>query len=133
MEDNRYLEQAAALLDKAKEAGEIIGVVLATSGYKECVKVKGSSAALINTMINLTEFSDKFNRNLALTVAAWIARSKEFAVTLGVLLSNPKKLESLLQETSDNLDAGIAEYNARRDAPKNETEEEESHDSEEAA
>lgn len=133
MEDNRYLEQAAALLDKAKEAGEVIGAVLVTSGYKGCVKTNGSGAALINTMINLTEYGDKLNSILALTVAAWIAGTNGFAEKLGALLSNPKELERLLQKNSDKLDAELAESKARREASEEETEKEESHDSEEAA
>ena len=133
MEDNRYLEQAAALLDKAKEAGEIMGVVLVTSGYKACVKMNGSGAALINTMIDLPKSGDKFNSFLALVVATWIAGSNGFAEKLGALLCNPKELKNFLQEASDNLDAEIAESKARWEASEDETEKEESHDSEEAA
>lgn len=133
MEDNRYLEQAAALLDKAKEAGEIMGVVLVTSGYKACVKMNGSGAALINTMIDLPKSGDKFNSILALVVATWIVGSNGFAEKLDALLCNPKELKNFLQKSSDKLDAEIAESKARWEASEDETEKEESHDSEEAA
>ena len=133
MEDNRYLEQAAALLDKAKEAGEIMGVVLITSGYKGALKMLGSGTVLINTLMGLPGQDDDFDNMLALTVAAWMTSPTEFSKKVVSLLSIPKELGRLLQEASDTLGAEISEYKARREAPNNDTEKEESHDSEEAA
>lgn len=133
MEDNRYLEQAAALLDKAKEAGEVMGIVLVTSGRKSCLKTSGSGAALINTMMSLPESDDKFNRILSLTVAAWLIGCNGFAENLGALLGNPEALEKLMTEASDQVDAEIAECKARLEASGDGTEKEESDDSEETA
>lgn len=133
MEDNRYLEQAVALLHKAKNAGEIMSLVLVTAGRKSCFKAEGSGAALINAMIGLRGQGGLFDSILALVVATWETRSAEFALKTTVLVNNPKELKRLLEEASDKLDAEIAEANAKRESPEDETEKEESHDSEEAA
>lgn len=133
MEDNRYLEQAAALLDKAKEAGEIIGVVLTTTGRKTAFKTHGSGAAILNCLMNFNDQGDDFEGVLATAVVAMMLANKDFAHKIDLLRSCPDKLTKHLAECSDKLDAELAEYKARREAPVNETEKEESHDSEEAA
>lgn len=132
MEDNRYLEQAAALLDKAKEAGEIIGVVLTTTGRKTAFKTHGSGVAILNCLMALDEDED-FEVVLATAVAAMMLADKDFAHKIDMLRCSPDKLTKHLAECSDKLDAEIAESKARWEASEDETEKEESHDSEEAA
>lgn len=133
MKDNRYLEQATALLDKAQEAGEVMGVVLVTSGYKSCLKTSGSGVSMVNTLMGLFRKSDSLDAALAVAVSCAIASSESFKSNLSALLSDPEKAEELTKKLSDKLDAEIKEYEARREASGDGTEKEESHDSEEAA
>lgn len=133
MKDNRYLEQAFTLLDKARKADEVMGVVLVASGGKNCLKISGSGAAVINTLMGLFRKNDSLDAMLTLTVASWVAGSEGFAAKLGALLSDPEQLKALLKKASDELDAEIVEYKAKRKASGDEMEKEESHDSEEAA
>ena len=133
MEDNRYLEQAAALLDRAKEAGEIMSVVLATTGNKIAFKTRGSGVAVLNCLLSFNDKGGDFETALATAVAAMMLSNKDFAHKIDVLRCCPDKLTKYLEECSDKLDAEIAEANAKRESPEDETEKEESHDSEEAA
>ena len=133
MEDNRYLEQAAALLDKAKKAGEAIGVVLVTSGRKNALKVNGSGVAILNTLLNLNREENGFCDTLAVAVAAMMLKNGDFAHKIDMLRAYPAELMKHLEECSKKLDAEIAESEAKRKASEDETEKEESHDSEEAA
>lgn len=133
MKDNRYLEQAVALLDKAEEADEVMSFVLVASGYKNCLKISGSGVAVINTLIGVQGKNDEFDAALAVAVAGAIGSSEGFESKLSALLSDPEKLKAFLKKASDKLNAEIAEYNARREASGDEMEKEESHDREEAA
>lgn len=133
MKDNRYLEQAVALLDKAKEADEVMSFVLVTSGYKRFLNTSGSAASVVNTLMGLFGKNDSLESALAVAVASSAASSENFGSALSALLVAPKKLKDLLKVISDNLDAEIAEYEARSEASGDEMEKEESHDSEEAA
>ena len=133
MEDNRYLEQAAALLDKAKEAGEVIGVVLVTSGRKNAIKVNGSGVAILNTLLNLNGKGDDFESVLATAIAALMLGNGDLAHKIDTLRAHPADLIKALEESSKKLDAEITESKAKRKASEDETEKEESHDSEEAA
>ena len=133
MEDNRYLEQAAALLDKAKEAGEIIGVVLTTTGRKTAFKTRGGGVAILNCLLDFNGHGDGFKGLLATAVAAMMLTDKDFAHKIDLLRCRPDKLTKHLKECSDMLDAELAESKARWEAPEDGTEKEESHDSEEAA
>ena len=133
MEDNRYLEQAAALLDKAKEAGEIISVVLATTGRKTAFTTHGSGVAILSCLMNFDGKGEDFESALATAVAATMLANKDFAHKIDMLRCRPDMLTKLLTEYSDKLDAEIAESKARWEASEDETEKEESHDSEEAA
>ena len=137
MEDNRYLEQAAALLDKAKEAGEIIGVVLATTGRKPAFKTHGSDVAILNCLIGFNDTGDDFEGLLATAVVAMMLTDKDFAHKIDLLRSCPDELMKHLKECSDKLDAELAADAAGAegtgDEDGDEDEKEESHDSEEAA
>lgn len=133
MKDNRYLEQAVALLDKARKADEVMGVVLVTSGYKSCLKISGSGVSMVNTLMGLFGKHDSLDAALAVAVAGAIGSSEGFESKLSTLLSDPEKLKALLKKASDEMDAEIAEYSARRKASGDEMEKEESHDSEEVA
>ena len=133
MEDNRYLKQAAALLDKAKEAGEAIGVVLVTTGRKSCFKVNGSPVAVLNTLLSLNRKENGFCDTLAVAVAAMMLRNGDLAHKIDTLRAHPADLIKALEESSKKLDAEITESKAKRKASEDETEKEESHDSEEAA
>lgn len=133
MKDNRYLEQAAALLNKAKEADEVMSFVLVTSGYKSCLKTSGSGVSMINTLMGLFGKVDSLDTAFAVVVAGAIISSEDFRSMLSALLSDPEKLKALLKIASDELDAEIAECKVRREASGDEMEKEESHDSEEAA
>ena len=135
MEDNRYLEQAAALLDKAKEAGEAIGVVLVTSGRKNALNVNGSGVAILNTLLNLNRKENGFCDTLAVAVAAMMLKDGDFAHKIDVLRAHPAELLKHLEECSKKLDAEFeAAWKPSEDSGDgDETENEESHDSEEAA
>ena len=137
MEDNRYLEQAAALLDKATEAGEIIGVVLATTGRKTAFATHGSGVAILNCLMNFDGKGKDFESALATAVAAMMLANKDFAHKIDMLRCCPDKLTKLLTECSDKLDAELAADAAGAegtgDEDGDEDEKEESHDSEEAA
>ena len=137
MEDNRYLEQAAALLDKAKEAGEIIGIVLATTGRKTAFKTHGSDVAILECLIGFNDTGHDFEGLLATAVAAMMLSDKDFAHKIDMLRCHPDKLVKHLMECSDQLDAEIAADAAGAegtgDEDGDEDEKEESHDSEEAA
>ena len=133
MEDNRYLEQAAALLDKAKEAGEALGIVLVATGRKSGFKVNGSSVAVLNTLLNLNGKGDDFESVLATAIAALMLGNGDLAHKIDTLRAHPADLIKALEKSSKKLDAEIAESEAKRKASEDETEKEESHDSEEAA
>lgn len=138
MEDNRYLEQAAALLDKAKEAGEIIGVVLATTGRKAAFATHGSGVAILNCLLSFNDKGDEVESVLATAVVAMMLANKDFAHKIDLLRSCPDELtKQLLAKCSDKLDAEFAADAAGAEGTGNEDgdedEKEESHDSEEAA
>lgn len=135
MEDNRYLEQAAALLGKAKEAGEVIGVVLVTSGRKNAIKVNGSGVAILNTLLNLKHKENGFCDTLAVAVATMMLANKDFAHNIDMLRSQPAELTKHLEECAKKLDAEFkaAGKPSEDSGDGDETEKEESHDSEEAA
>lgn len=132
MKDNRYLEQATALLNKAKEADEVMSFVLVTSGYKSCLKTSGSGVSVVNTLMGLFRKNDSLDAALAVAVAGAIGSSEGFGSMLSTLLSDPEELKALLKKASDKMDAEIAEYRARWKASGDEMEKEESNDSEEA-
>lgn len=133
MKDNRYLEQATALLDKAKKADEVMSFVLVTSGYKRCLNTSGSGASVVNALMELFGKIDSLDSALAVAVVSSTASSEGFESKLRALFDAPEKSKDLLKALSDNLDAEISEYNTRREASGDEMEKEESHDSEEAA
>lgn len=135
MEDNRYLEQATALLGKAKEAGEVIGVVLVTSGRKNAIKVNGSGVAILNTLLNLNHKEDGLCDTLAVAVAVMMLANKDFAHNIDMLRSQPAELMKHLAECAKKLDAEFeaAGKPSEDSGDGDETEKEESHDSEEAA
>lgn len=137
MEDNRYLEQAEALLDKAKEAGEIMGVVFATCGRKSAFKTHGSGMSILNCLLDFDNKGDDFEGVLATAVAAMMLVNKDFSHKIDILRCNPDKLAKHLKECSDKLDAEIAAAKAGAEGAGSEDDDddgkEESHDSEEAA
>lgn len=137
MVDNRYLEQAAALLDKAKKEGEIMGVVLVTTGNKTCLKTHGSGMSILNCLLDFNNKGDDFEGVLATAVAAMMLVNKDFSHKIDRLRCNPDKLTKHLKECSDKLDAEIAAAKAGAEGAGSEDGDddgkEESHDSEEAA
>ena len=133
MEDNGYLEQAAALLDKAKEAGEVGAYVLSTSGRKVTFRVDGKHAQLLNALINMYGPNKRFNRRLAVAVAAIMLKDEKFALKIAMIRAYPAELMKHLKMCSEALDAEIAEAMSKSEGLEEETEKEESHDSEEAA
>ena len=133
MEDNRYLEQAAALLDKAKEAGEALGVMLVATGRKSGFKVNGSPVAVLNCLLSFNGKGDDFESLLATAIAAMMLKDGDLAHKIDTLRDHPADLVKTLAESSKKLDAEITESVAKAEAPEAETEKEESHDSEEIA
>ena len=136
MEDNRYLEQAAAL-DKAKEAGEVSAYVLTTSGYKSAFSAHGNYVQMINALLNLDKKDDEFEKRLAVVTATLMLKDGDFAHKIDTLRAHPAELLKHLEECAKKLDA---EFEAAGkpsedsgDGDETETEKEESHDSEEAA
>ena len=135
MEDNRYLEQATALLGKAKEAGEVIGVVLVTSGRKNAIKVNGSGVAILNTLLTLNRKENGFCDTLTVAVATLMLKDGDFAHKIDTLRAHPAELLKHLEKCSKKLDAELeaAGKPSEDSGDGDETEKEESHDSEEAA
>ena len=133
MEDNRYLEQAAALLDKAKEAGEIGAYVLSTSGHKVAFSVNGKHAQLLNALLNMGKQNKGFKRRLAVAIAAIMLKDESFALKIAMIRAYPAELMRHLKECSAALEAENRAAGNPAEAPEDETEKEESHDSEEAA
>ena len=135
MEDNRYLEQAAALLDKAKEAGEIGAYVLATSGYKSAFSAHGNYVQMINALLGLDNQDNEFEKRLAVAIAAMMLKDGDFAHKIDTLRAHPAELTKHLGELSEMIDAEFkaAGKPSEDSGDGDETEKEESHDSEEAA
>lgn len=135
MEDNRYLEQAAALLDKAKEAGEVSAYVLTTSGYKSAFSAHGNYAQMINTLLGLDKQDNEFEKRLAVAIAAMTLKNKEFAHKIDILRAHPEELLKHMKECSKKIDAEFeaAGKPSEDSGDGDETKKEESHDSEETA
>ena len=133
MEDNRYLEQAAALLDKAKEAGEVIGVVLATIGRKSCFKVNGSGVATLNTLLLFDSGGGDFEDTLATATVAMMLKDGDFAHKIDMMRAHPAELVKHLEECGKKFEAEFKAAGKPSEDSEGETEKEESHDSEETA
>ena len=135
MEDNRYLEQAAALLDKAKEAGEVSAYVLTTSGYKSAFSAHGNYVQMINALLNLDKKDDEFEKRLAVVTATLMLKDGDFAHKIDTLRAHPAELLKHLEKCTKKLEAEFeaAGKPSEDSGDGDETEKEESHDSEEAA
>lgn len=129
MEDNRYLEQAAALLDKAKEDGEIGAYVLATSGYKSAFSAHGNYAQMINALLALDKQDNEFEKRLAVAVAVMMLKDGDFAHKIDVLRAHPAELLKHLEECAKKIDAEFEAAGKPSEVSGDETEKEDSHDS----